>query len=428
METQNLPTETIRRLAEADRLSFALRLTDILRPINELPAFYSTVCRSLAEQVPCECIWFVTTDEGHAEMTIAGELRSGGPSCLSAKHPIRHLVFLFRVLDQHQPFVCNDTGDATALDDSDKTFYGEHGIRSFIAAPLVANGRLAGCMILANGYPRPWQEQDVGKTHEAMKVVEDGLHRLSLYRQLDEHVRTGRWAKEQLRLRDEFIGNAAHELKTPLTSIHAYGQLLEEEFRECSDEASARMMRRLNSQVERLYRLVADLVDTTRIAAGQLLLQKERFDLDELIREQAEDLQLITDKHSLVLELDPLPPVEADRERIAQVITNLVSNAIKYSPEPGDITIASENVEGGVKVIITDHGMGIPAEAVEKIFDRFFRVDDPAVRTSSGMGIGLYICAAIIRAHGGNIHVESHRGQGSAFSFVLPSIPPSADR
>ncbi|HVS95903.1 MAG TPA: hypothetical protein VHE54_05430, partial [Puia sp.] len=120
LETQNLPTEVILQLAEADRLSFIRKLTDLLRPINELPAFYSTVCRSLAERLRCQCAWLVTIGEGFAEMTIAAEHRSDGAPCMSGKHPIRHLAFLFRALDRQQPFVCTDTGASDALDEPDK--------------------------------------------------------------------------------------------------------------------------------------------------------------------------------------------------------------------------------------------------------------------------------------------------------------------
>jgi len=420
VHTQNLPTETIQLLKEAERLSFTRRLTEALRPIEDLSSFYSTICGLLAEHFQCNCAWFINMDEARAEMVISGEHRADDTPCMTVRYPIRHLAFLFRALEQHQPFACNDTGGSAALDEPDKTFFSDHGIRSFIAAPLIVNNQLAGCILCANGQAHSWDEQDTLTAHEAAQVVEDGLHRIDLQRDATEHARAEQRAKEQLRLRDEFIGNAAHELKTPLTSIHAYGQLLEEEFKGRGDQGSARLMRRLNSQVARLYGLVADLVDTTRIAAGQLLLKKERFDLGELIREQAEELQLITDKHSMVLELNPLPSVLADRERIAQVITNLVSNAIKYSPEASDIIISADSIAGGVEVTIKDHGMGIPSEAAEKIFDRFFRVDDPVVRTSPGMGIGLYICAAIIHAHGGSISVQSTPGEGSVFSFVLP--------
>jgi len=420
VHAQNLPTETIQLLEEAERLAFARRLTDALRPIEDLSSFYSTVSGLLAEHFQCNCAWFINMDEARAEMVISGERRADDLPCMTGRYPIRHLAFLFRALEQHQPFACNDTGGSAALDEPDKTFFSDHGIRSFIAAPLIVDSRLTGCILCANGQAHSWNEQDTLTAREAAQVVEDGLHRIDLQRDATEHARAEQRAKEQLRLRDEFIGNAAHELKTPLTSIHAYGQLLEEEFKGRGDQGSARLMRRLNSQVARLYGLVADLVDTTRIAAGQLLLKKERFDLGELIREQAEELQLITDKHSMVLELNPLPSVLADRERIAQVITNLVSNAIKYSPEASDIIISADSIAGGVEVTIKDHGMGIPSEAAEKIFDRFFRVDDPVVRTSSGMGIGLYICAAIIHAHGGSISVQSTPGEGSVFSFILP--------
>lgn len=169
-----------------------------------------------------------------------------------------------------------------------------------------------------------------------------------------------------------------------------------------------------------MYRLIRDLLDTTRIAEGRLVLSKSPFDLNALISERAEELQRITDKHSLVLRLDPVPEVIADRERIGQVLTNLLSNAIKYSPDAGDILISCCRTAGGIRVSVEDHGIGIPADAVDKVFDRFFRVHSPITQAYPGMGLGLYITAQIVQQHGGYMDVTSQLGDGSEFSFVLP--------
>lgn len=220
--------------------------------------------------------------------------------------------------------------------------------------------------------------------------------------------------------KDEFIGIASHELKTPVTSIKVFGEILQEEFEKLGDEKSVALMQKLNSQVGRLADLISDLLDTTKIAEGRMLLKKEPVDINLVIKEMIEDMQRTTQRHKFLPELDKVPIVNADRERIGQAITNLLSNAVKYSPEGGDIRIVSEQSNGHVKVSVADKGIGIPNESKSKIFERFYRINNPAMQTYPGMGLGLYISAGIIHRHGGNISVESVEGKGSVFSFTLP--------
>jgi signal transduction histidine kinase len=221
--------------------------------------------------------------------------------------------------------------------------------------------------------------------------------------------------------REEFIGIASHELKTPITSIKAYAQILQETFEQTEDKQSARLMQKLDAQVDRLTDLIRDLLDTTKIAEGQLLLKPERFNLNNLITEHVEELQRISGRHRLVWNAGSPCWVNADKERISQVLTNLISNAIKYSPNGGDVDIRCDLEEDKLKVGIRDSGIGIPEEMRQKVFDRFFRVKQQQVQTFPGMGLGLYITAGIIHRHGGDIWVESNEGQGSRFFFTLPA-------
>ncbi len=222
--------------------------------------------------------------------------------------------------------------------------------------------------------------------------------------------------------KDQFIGIASHELKTPVTSIKAYAEVLQDMFLDANDHESAELMGKLDSQVDRLTALISHLLDTTQIAEGQLTFHPEVFDVNELISEHLTDLQRVTQKHKIMLHTNPLPPIRADRERIGQVLINLMSNAIKYSPDGGEILLTSESSDdGGVMVKVKDSGIGISADATEKIFDRFFRTMNPKIHTFPGLGLGLYISGEIIKRHHGKIWVESRPGEGSTFYFTLPS-------
>ena len=222
------------------------------------------------------------------------------------------------------------------------------------------------------------------------------------------------------RLKDEFIGVASHELRTPVTGIKAYTQLLEEVFAEKGDEKSAELMQKLEVQVDRLNALIGTLLDTTRITEGKLKLLKTDFCINGLITETAETVQHISAQHTIQLQLEAAVPIHADRERIRQVLTNLIGNAVKYSPAADHIIISTSVIGRELQVCVQDFGIGMTEEAQQQVFDQFYRSSEAG--TFSGLGLGLYISASIIREHGGCIWVESRPGKGALFCFMLPLV------
>ncbi|WP_205514611.1 CheR family methyltransferase [Longitalea arenae] len=230
---------------------------------------------------------------------------------------------------------------------------------------------------------------------------------------------TGQKQLEQQK--EGFIAIASHELKTPVTSIKVYGEVLQEKLEQNGDKENFELIKKLNTQVDRLHNLIVDLLDTTNIVEGGLQLNMHRFDINELIVEQVEEMKRISANHVFKMKLDKLPLIKADRERIGQVLTNLLSNAVKYSPKASEITIVSNAIKNGIQVSVQDKGIGIPKNMISNIFDRFYRIVNPQIETYPGMGLGLYISAGIIERHGGTITVESTEGQGSTFYFTLPA-------
>ncbi len=221
--------------------------------------------------------------------------------------------------------------------------------------------------------------------------------------------------------KENLIGITSHELKTPVTSIKAYAQILHEQFLEQKNYTSATMLEKLDKQVDKLTILIKDLLDTTRITEGQLTLKQEVIDINSLIKEVADDMLPAISGHRIVKRLHPLPSIQADRERIRQVLINLISNAVKYSPEDDKIIVCTESESGSVTIHIQDFGIGISEEVQPKVFDRFYRVDDTNGTRFSGLGLGLFISSEIIKQHKGAIWVKSHKGEGATFSFSLPA-------
>lgn len=207
--------------------------------------------------------------------------------------------------------------------------------------------------------------------------------------------------------KDEFIAIASHELKTPVTSIKAFAQAMQNRFAKAGDEKNALLLGKMNGQLDKLTFLIRDLLDVTKIETGKLLFQEGYFDLDELITEIIEEMQRTTDVHTIKQELTRTKSIFGDRDRIGQVLTNLISNAIKYSPDNKDIIVSSTDSDDRVTICVKDFGPGIPKDKVDKIFERFFRVEGSERASYPGLGLGLYISSEIIKRHGGKIWVEN---------------------
>ena len=221
--------------------------------------------------------------------------------------------------------------------------------------------------------------------------------------------------------KDEFISIASHELKTPITSIKAYAQILARMFEEGDESEKSELVGKLIAQVNRLTNLIRTLLESTKVLEGQIPLHLSEFRLNDLILERIEDIKVLSESHQIIFEPAATFHLTADREQIGEVLTNLITNAIKYSPLGGNVSIDCVFADRGIKVSITDHGIGIPEEMRKKVFGRFFRVSDPNNRPVPGLGLGLYIAAGIIHRHRGTIGVDSQVGKGSTFYFVIPA-------
>jgi signal transduction histidine kinase len=217
--------------------------------------------------------------------------------------------------------------------------------------------------------------------------------------------------------KDEFIGIASHELKTPLTSAKGFLELLNSIEQDAQNKLF--VQKALNS-INKLQRLIYDLLDVSKIQAGQLQLDIKEFDIDELIDDCIHEAQISTATHSIFREGELINTfISADKNRIEQVIINLLSNAIKYSPKGEKIIVHTSRTNSKLVVSIQDFGVGLPISEHKKIFDRFYRSKEKE-SGASGFGLGLYICSEIIKRHKGRIWVDSRQGNGSTFYFELP--------
>lgn len=224
--------------------------------------------------------------------------------------------------------------------------------------------------------------------------------------------------------KDEFMAIVSHELKTPVTSLKAYAQILQQKFSRIGDETSSQQLGKMDAQINKLTSLISDLLDVTKIEAGKLKMQVEKFEFCKLVEEVIEEVQRTTEHHQIICKGKSEYNVFGDYERIGQALTNLLTNAIKYSPNSStkkkNVVIKISENHGSIVCKVQDFGVGIAKEKQKLIFDRYYRESGSTERTFPGLGLGLYISAEIIKRHNGTIGVKSKKGEGSTFFFTLP--------
>lgn len=225
------------------------------------------------------------------------------------------------------------------------------------------------------------------------------------------------------REREDMLGLVSHELKTPLTSVKALAQLAQRQLAR-AERPEVELVRRMERGLENMNRLINDLLDATRLGTGKMLLMRERCEIGALCEQVVADQEVATGRN-IVLRTPNVPvEVQADTTRLSQVLSNLLSNALKYSPEEAPVSVQLKRDRTGAHITVHDEGPGIPPEALPRLFQRFYRVPGIEVQhgTGVGLGLGLYICQRLVELHGGQLRVASTPGQGTTFEVSLPTV------
>lgn len=317
-----------------------------------------------------------------------------------------------------------------------------YGIRSLAAVPMVVGGRLFGTLAYDYGATEhTYSDDELALAGAVGRLAALAVERERLLREREEaRGRALAWREANRRMQ-EFLGIAAHELKTPLTALRANADTLGRRLRLAEGQGGAEthaLVERLRPMVEltdrgtrRLTRLVDDLIDTTRIHEDRLELRLEPGDLAAVVAEAVREQRELNVARVVRYVSPPMPvPVVADPERIGQVVTNYVSNALKYSGEDRPVEVRLEPRDGEVRVAVRDEGPGVPAEERGRIWEPFYRVAEVGPRSGSGvgLGLGLHISRTIVERHGGRVGVESVVGAGATFWFTLPLAAESDGR
>jgi PAS domain S-box-containing protein len=221
--------------------------------------------------------------------------------------------------------------------------------------------------------------------------------------------------------KNDFIGMVSHELKTPLTTLTALVQMTNQKLRNSDDAFLAGAMDKANIQARKMATMINGFLNISRLDSSQIQIDRDDFDLEQLLENTIRETELTTSTHHIVFEPCKSVTVNADRDKIGSVISNLLSNAVKYSQKGTSIEVKCEITAEGAMVSVRDHGLGIRDTDLPKLFERFYRVEGDHTKHISGFGIGLYLSAEIIKRHNGKIWAESELGNGSSFHFILPT-------
>ncbi len=317
------------------------------------------------------------------------------------------------------PVITDEMLVATAKNDEELALIRRIGFSSAMTVPLRIQDRAIGAItFVAAESGRHYTGADLAFAEEVAGRAALAVENARLYRD----------AQRAIAVRDEFMSLASHELKTPVTSLKMYTQVLQRQAERNGDADLADRLVKMDRQTDKLTGLINDLLNVARIQTGQLEYVDEAVDLNAVVHECVDTIQPTTAKHHIVVEGAIDGRVWGDSERIGQVMTNLLTNAIKYSPRADRVIVRLDRRGEDAVVSVRDFGIGIAPEYQGKIFEQFYRVSDPSEKTFPGLGLGLFIAGEIIKRHGGTVAVQSTSGAGTTFAFTLPILRGERER
>ena len=417
-------TERLRVLSALDARNRELkslnRISDIAMGSDSLETAYQQIVREISVTTGFPIVVIEHYDEARQVMIFAGATGIPAPPDGSILEIPLAQTMSGEVVRTSQPLV-----ETRAWDRADyaNELLRQLGVHTFVCVPMIVGGRTIGALSLAHpdAVPDvhdllPWVRSlaEFVASLIARKRAEN--ERMQLLREQSARAQ----AEAGIRARDEFLQIAAHELKTPVTALRAQTQMLARRFerKQADVQQLGDGLAVISEQSEKLSRLIIQLLDVSRIGDGKLVIDPQLCDLAACVRNVVSATQVVTDRHHLVVHAPAQAMSVVDELRIEQVLANLLNNAIRYSPDGGQIEVDVGDGPGDqICIAVRDHGIGIPPEHRERIFDRFYQAHAGRL---GGMGLGLFISAEIVRQHGGDLSMDAPPDGGARFVMVLP--------
>ena len=409
------------RKRAADAQSLLASAGEILASSLDTEVTLSSVARLIVPQLADWCVLYVVSENGDViRQAIAhrDERTERGLVEQSLHRPVRNQQHpVFRVMESRRPLTLHEVTapDFAAMSENadHERALRETGAHSGMIVPMVARNELVGAIALFTSSRNRFDDDDVALAHEIARRAALALDNARLYRK----------AQSAIEARDDVLAVVSHDLGNPLSAIRIGTSLLLSGLSEQERETGGwKHIVGIRNSAEQMERLIKDLLEVKRIEAGQLSVERAKVNAVLLVNEAVELLSPIAEGKNIRLRPAlpaELPPIYADRERILQAFSNLVGNAVKFTPPEGEVVISARDGGDYVQFSVTDTGHGISAEDLPHVFDRYWQAKARR-RERQGIGLGLVIVKGIVEAHAGNVNAESTPGQGSRFSFAIP--------
>jgi signal transduction histidine kinase/ActR/RegA family two-component response regulator len=399
----------------SDRL--LVRMDDAVRPLVKSEDITFTAARMLGQHLNVNRCAYAFVEDDADTFILTGNYTSGVESIVGRYRFRQFGAECLRLMRAGEPYVVEDSASDARIDADDRKAYELTAIRSVICVPILKSGRFVAAMAIHMQTARSWSPSDVALVQQVASRCWESIERARVERERESLLEAAQAAN---RAKDEFLAMLGHELRNPLapilTALHIM-KLREEGF--CERERTV-----IERQVTHLTRLVDDLLDVSRIARAKVVLKYELVELADVVRRAIEVASPLLEQraHTLVFEVPSTGLlVRGDVARLTQVVSNLLTNAGKYTPPGGRISLSGELDEGEVVLRVHDTGIGIPAEELPRIFELFVQGPQAIDRAQGGLGLGLTIVESLVEQHGGSVSAHSEGpGRGSEFVVRLP--------
>jgi len=403
----------------ADVLEAATRCARALSSSLDLDEAFEAFIRELRGLVPFDRMAIVLEEAGTAQVMAVAGIGADVVFTRGSRAPVGQTL-LADVLRTGQPIYREDMTDARYPEERE---FVELGLRCRIAAPLLQGPRAVGMISLVRKEARAFKSPELELVGLLGRLVASAVQNIRAYE-------AERSTVEELRrlsaLRADFVSLVSHELRAPMASVVGSTQTLRQRWRELNPDQRESFLALIGSETERLAALVGDVLDTSRIEAGTFTYRFSDVDLGALVRDSVAGVSVAQDEVAVVADVHgELPTVRGDRDRLQQVLMNLLDNAVKFSPAGEEVRVSAFHQDSQVRIEVTDRGPGIPPEQQGVIFEKFGRGHGDGSPGKPGTGLGLFIARSIAVAHGGALELESRPQAGATFTLTLPV--PSAD-
>lgn len=408
-----------------ENLKFLSHASELLSSSLDYNKTLTTIAQLAVPQIADWCTIDMLTKAGEPELLVVAhkdpekvawgeQLREESPIDMDAPTGLGNVIKTGK--PEFYPLITDEMLAASAKSQKELKLWRSIGFTSVIIVPLRSGDKTIGAITFVTTESRKrYTESDLHMAEELARRASLAIENADLYQE----------AQDAIRMRDEFIALASHELKTPVTSLKIFMHALQHQLRkQLTEDIADHPFKKMDDQVGKLTQLINDLLNVSQLRRGKLNFAMEKFDLNQVLKETIEQAQQISKAHQIILKGKIDKKLYGDKNRISQVIMNLLTNAIKYSPAAEKISLHVGSKEDAVVIRVEDNGIGIEKEHQKKIFDQYYRVTSFEEQTYPGLGMGLFIAAEIVKRHGGKIWVEGEKGKGSTFSVSLPYLQP----